>query len=159
MSRGIRVLPARQPRDREAVDAAILTLDHRRMHRGDICTAKGERIVLDLAPPVWLRTDDALVLDDGRLIDIVAAPEPLLEVRAADAATFLRIAWMLGDHHVPAQVLKLRLRVRRDPAVAALLSQYAVSSIEIEAPFDPEGGAYSTHGHHKHDHRHNHAGN
>jgi urease accessory protein len=159
MSRAIKVLRADQPRDRKAVDTAILTLDHRRMHQGDVCTAKGERIVLDLAPPVWLHTDDALVLDDGRLIDIVAAPEPLLEVRAADGPTFLRIAWLLGDHHVPTQILRLRLRTRNQPTVAALLSQHAIETIEIEAPFDPEGGAYASDSQHRHDHRHDHAGN
>ena len=99
------------------------------------------------------------MLDDGRLIDIVAAPEPLIEVRAADVATFMRIAWLLGDPDVPTQILKHRLRLRQGPAVAALLAQYPVTTVEFDAPFDPEGGAYSSDSRHRHDHGHDHAGN
>jgi urease accessory protein len=94
------------------------------------------------------------------LIEIVAEAEPLLEVRAADLAALARIAWALGDRHVPVQILSNRLRLRRDPAIRDLLSKLSAKVIEIEAPFDPEGGAYATpgeHGHHDREHHHDHA--
>jgi urease accessory protein len=114
---------------------------------------KGTCIELDLEAPVWLRTDDALVLEDGSLIDIVAEAEPLLEVRAGDVQALARIAWILGDRHVPIQILRTSLRLRRDPAMQAMLSKFAVKMTDIEAPFDPEGGAYAAAaGEHRHDH-------
>jgi urease accessory protein len=164
MPRAIKVLVAGQHRDRSIVDTLILPLERRRNHRGFVFTAKGTCIELDLEPPVWMRTDDALVLDDGSLIEVVAEAEPLLEVRAVDLATLARIAWMLGDRHVPVQILANRLRLRRDPALRTLLANAATRLTEVEAPFDPEGGAYSAtsagehhhHDHHSHDHDHRH---
>ena len=90
-----------------------------------------------------LRTDDALVLDDGRLVEVVAEPEPLIEVRADDLPALARLAWHLGDRHVPIQVLERRLRLRRDPAIEALLQSLGAKVVAIEAPFEPEGGAYA----------------
>ena len=75
---------------------------------------KGGTIEIDLHEPARLRTDDLLVLDDGSLVEVVAAPEPLIEARAADVAALARLAWHLGDRHVPVQVLPNRIRARRD---------------------------------------------
>src|SRR5215471_12513069 len=157
MPRAIKVLSGPQHHGPIA-DTLILGLDQRRTHRGFVFTVKGACIELDLEAPVWLRSDDALVLDDGGLIEIVAEAEPLLEVRAADLAALARIAWALGDRHVPVQILSNRLRLRRDPATRDLLSKLAAKVIEIEAPFDPEGGAYAgaVTGDHQHDHHHDH---
>ena len=157
MPRAIKVLAAGQHRHGPAADTLILNLDQRRTHRGHVFTVRGTCIELDLEAPVWLRTDDALVLADGGLIDIVAEAEPLLEVRATDVDALARIAWTLGDRHVPIQILRTSLRLRRDPVMRALLSKFAVKVTEIEAPFDPEGGAYAAAvGEHHHDHEHHH---
>jgi urease accessory protein len=156
MPRAIKVL-AGQHRHGPTADTLILNLDQRRTHRGHVFTVKGTCIEFDLEAPVWLRTDDALVLEDGSLIDIVAEAEPLLEVRAADVQALARIAWILGDRHVPIQIRRTSLRLRRDPAIQAMLSKFAVKMTEIEAPFDPEGGAYAAAvGEHHHDHEHHH---
>jgi urease accessory protein len=159
MPRAIKILTTCQRRDEPITDTLLLNLDQRRSHSGHVFTANGMCIELDLEPPVWLRTDDALVLEDGRLIEIVADVEPLLEVRATDLPALARIAWALGDRHVPVQILGNRLRLRRDPILRALLLDLAAKVTEIEAPFDPEGGAYSAgagdHGH-GHDHPHGH---
>jgi urease accessory protein len=153
MPRAIKVLAAGQHRHGLIAGTLILNLDQRRNHRAHVFTVKGTCIELDLEAPVWLRTDDVLVLEDSSLIDIVAEGEPLLEVRAADVLTLARIAWILGDRHVPIQILGQRLRLRRDPVMQALLSKFAVKVTEIEAPFDPEGGAYAAPAHeHRHDH-------
>jgi urease accessory protein len=138
-------------------DTLLLNLDQRRSHSGHVFTGSGMCIELDLEAPVWLRTDDALVLEDGRLIEIVAEAEPLLEVRATDLPALARIAWALGDRHVPVQIIGNRLRLRRDPTVRAVLGNLAAKVTDIEAPFDPEGGAYSAAaGDHGHDHQHDH---
>jgi len=144
-------------------DTLVLDLEQRRTHRGVVVTVKGASVELDLEAPVWLRTDDVLVLEDGALIEVVAAAEPLLEIRAPDVQILARIAWMLGDRHVPVQILSNRLRLHRDPALKEMLSRFAVKLTEIEAPFDPEGGAYAAgehaHEHHDHDHgSHHHHG-
>ena len=94
-------------------------------------------------------------------MEVVAAPEPLIEARAADVAALSRLAWHLGDRHVPVQVLPNRIRARRDAAVEALLKALGAKSTVIEAPFEPEGGAYESshaHGHAHHDHAHGHHG-
>jgi urease accessory protein len=162
MPRAIRTLAKRE--QGAVADTLILNLDQRRTHRGHVFTVKGVCIELDLEPPVWLRTDDVLVLEDGSLIEIVAEAEPLLEVRAADLTALARLAWLLGDRHVPVQILGNRLRLRRDPAIGALLSKSGAKLTPIEAPFDPEGGAYATadeHAHHdhgRHHHEHGHHG-
>jgi urease accessory protein len=160
MARAIKIVAAGQHRDEPITDTLVLNLDQRRTHSGHVFTGNGMCIELDLEAPVWLRTDDALVLEDGRLIEIVAEAELLLEVRATNPPALARIAWLLGDRHVPVQILGNRLRLRRDTAVRELLLNLAVKVTEIEAPFDPEGGAYfvaaGDHGHH-HDHGHQHA--
>lgn len=159
MPRAIKVVAASQRRDEPITDTLLLNLDQRRSRSGHVFTVTGMCIELDLEAPVWLRTDDALVLEDARLIEIVAEAEPLLEVRATDLPALARIAWVLGDRHIPVQILGNRLRLRRDPTVRALLLDLAAKVTEIEAPFDPEGGAYlvAAGGHgHDHDHQHDH---
>jgi urease accessory protein len=157
MPRAIKILAASQRGNEPIADMLLLNLDQRRSHSGHVFTGSGMCIELDLEAPVWLRTDDALVLEDGRLIEIVAEAEPLLEVRATDLPALARIAWALGDRHVPVQIIGNRLRLRRDPTVRAVLGNLAAKVTDIEAPFDPEGGAYSAAaGDHGHDHQHDH---
>ena len=100
-----------------------------------------------------LRMGDAFELDDGSFVDIVIEPEPLIEVRGNDLTHLARLAWHLGDRHVPVQVLANRLRMRRDPALEAMLARSGARLTPIEAPFDPEGGAYAQR-HAAHDHGH-----
>jgi urease accessory protein len=160
MPRATRVLRAAERQDTAVVDTLILSYAQRQAQKGFLFGIKGTCIELDFAEPVRLRTDDALVLDDGGVVEIVAEPEPLIEVRAADLAALARLAWHLGDRHVPIQVLERRLRMRQDPAVEALLESLGVKVVAIEAPFEPEGGAYAAaagdHDHHHHDHGHAH---
>jgi urease accessory protein len=123
-----------------------------------------------------LRGGDALVLDDNRLIEVVAAPEPLAEIRGADPQHLVRIAWHLGNRHLPTQIMAQGLRIRRDHVIEAMVKGLGARVIEIEAPFDPEGGAYAgrprhapagephhhaphdhaAHDHASHDHSHDH---
>jgi urease accessory protein len=109
-----------------------------------------------------------LLLDSGEAVEVVAAPEPLIEARG-DVQTLSKIAHALGDRHLPAQILTGRIRFQRAAGVATLVSSLGGKVTEIEAPFEPEGGAYAvlndrhdhahhTHGHGHHDHHsHDHA--
>jgi len=159
MPRATSVIAATHRHDRPVVDTVILDYAQRNAQKVTVTGVKGGTIEIDLQQPARLRTDDLLVLDDGGLVEVVAAPEPLIEARAADIAALARLAWHLGDRHVPVQVLPNRIRARRDHAVEALLAALSVKLAIIEAPFDPEGGAYaSSHGHDHHDHDHDHHG-
>jgi urease accessory protein len=131
------------------------------MARGVLVGAKGTPIELDLPATPRLRTDDALLLDDGRLVEVVAAAEPLLEARAVDLAALARLAWHLGDRHIAAEIRGRAIRARREPATEALLIALGAKPVTIEAPFEPEGGAYDERSAgeaaHDHDHHHGHA--
>jgi urease accessory protein len=148
-----------------ATDTVVLDYDDRRRRRVTMNGTRGITFLLDLPETASLRNGDALVLDDGRLVEVVAAPELLLEVRGNDPQHLTRIAWHLGNRHVPAQILGKTLRIRRDHVLEEMLRGLGARVIEIEAPFDPEGGAYTTpaaqhhHSHHNHhdgDHGHDH---
>jgi urease accessory protein len=162
MPRAVRILAPGESRDR-CIDTLILTAEQRRMQRGFVFGGKGVCVELDFSDPVVLRTDDALLLEDGTAVEIVAEAEPLLEVRA-DFPILLRITWMLGDRHVPVEILPGRVRLRRDPALETLLAATGARVMSIAAPFEPEGGAYAVsadhagrHHHHGHAHGHVHA--
>ena len=161
MPRASSVIAAGHRHDRPVVDTVILDYAQRSAQKATVTGIKGGTIEIDLHQPARLRTDDLLVLDDGSLVEVVAAPEPLIEARAADMAGLSRLAWHLGDRHVPVQVLPNRIRAQRDAAIEALLASLGAKVAVIEAPFEPEGGAYaSSHGHghehHDHDHAHGH---
>ena len=161
MSRAIKVLEAGEARGR-IVDTVILNSEQRRMQRGNVTGEKGASIAFDFAAPVALRTDDALLLDNGDAVEVVAAAEKLIEVRG-DIPTLSKVAHALGDRHLPVQILTNRIRLQRADGVSALIASLGGKVMEIEAPFEPEGGAYAVaaadhhgHDHHGHDHGHHH---
>ena len=158
MPRAFAVLAATHRRDRPVVDTVILDYAQRCAQKITVTGVKGGAIKIDMDEPVRLRTDDLLVLDDGSLVEVVSAPELLIEARGNDVAALARLAWHLGDRHVPVQVLANRIRVQHDPAIETFLKSLGAKLTMIEAPFEPEGGAYaSSHGHdHAHDHDHHH---
>jgi urease accessory protein len=141
----------------EPADTIVLEFDDRHRRRLAMTGTRGLQFLLDLAEVVALRGGDALVLEDGRLIEVVAAAEPLLEIRCRDANHLVRIAWHLGNRHLPMQVTNKGLRIRRDHVIEEMVRGLGGRVIEIEAPFDPEGGAYAgahAHEHASHDHDH-----
>jgi urease accessory protein len=146
-----------------AADTVVLDFDDRHRRRMAMTGTRGLEFLLDLETAVALRGGDALVLEDGRLVEVVAAPEPLLEIRGADPHHLIRVAWHLGNRHLPTQIMPKGLRIRRDHVIEAMVKGLGARVIEIEAPFDPEGGAYAggghphagegdAHGHAAHDH-------
>jgi urease accessory protein len=148
-------------------DTVVLDFDDRHRRRMAMTGTRGLEFLLDLENAIALRGGDALVLEDGRLVEVVAAPEPLLEIRGADPQHLVRVAWHLGNRHLPTQIMPKGLRIRRDHVIEAMVRGLGARVIEIEAPFDPEGGAYAggghaqaeAHDHAAHDHSsHDHSG-
>lgn len=150
MLRVVRVISSAGP-DARHVDSVILNSEQRRLQTGHFTGVKGTAIAAMLPEPVLLRNGDALELDDGSLVDVVIEPEPLIEIRGNDLTHLARLAWHLGDRHVSVQIFANRLRIRPDGALEAILKGLGARLTPIEAPFDPEGGAYA---HRAHDHRH-----
>jgi urease accessory protein len=128
-------------------DTVVLDFDDRHRRRMAMTGTRGLEFLLDLENAVALRGGDALVLDDDRLIEVVAAAEPLLEIRGQDPQHLVRVAWHLGNRHLPTQIMPKGLRIRRDHVIEAMVKGLGARVIEIEAPFDPEGGAYAGGGH------------
>jgi urease accessory protein len=161
MRRVVRVLGAGAaggtPAGTPPIDSVVIGADQRRHQSAILTGVNGTQIGMMLPEPVHLRMGDALELDDGSLVEVVVAPEPLTEVRGNDLTHLARLAWHLGDRHVPVQILANRLRLRRDPALETMLGALGARLTAIEAPFDPEGGAYAQAAHdHGHDHDHHH---
>lgn len=125
-----------------AVDT--ITLEHADRHRRRkmLTSDNGIAFLLDLPEARHLRDGDGLELDDGRVIRVVAAPEPLHAVTAGSPALLARLAWHLGNRHHPAQVSGERILVRRDHVIGAMLQGLGATVTEVTGPFDPEGGAY-----------------
>ncbi len=102
----------------------------------------GTVVLLDLSEAAHLRHGDALQGEDGSLVLVAAAPERLVEIRAGSQAELIRIAWHLGNRHLPTQLLPDALRIRTDHVIEEMVRGLGGTVIAVEAPFDPEGGAY-----------------
>jgi urease accessory protein len=137
-------------RDAGAVDRVVLDADERYRRRIMLTGEAGTRFLLDLAEAMTLRDGDGLVLDDGTVIAVVAKAEPLVEIAAENAAALARLAWHLGNRHTEVEIAGDRLRIRRDHVLEDMLSGLGARLTPIDAPFEPERGAY--------EHRHENGG-
>ncbi len=146
MRRALEIRKREEPGAAHVIDRVVLASDDRHRRRLVMTGEAGTRFLLDLPQATMLRDGDGLVLDDGSIVRVVGKPEPLVEVEAPDAAARLRIAWHLGNRHVEVQVMGDRLRIRRDHVLEAMLRGLGATLTPLEAPFDPEQGAYA-HGH------------
>jgi urease accessory protein len=106
----------------------------------------GEEVGLFLPRGSVLREGDLLLASDGRVVRVRARPEPLLQVRAATPRALLSAAYHLGNRHLRVEVAPDCLRCQRDHVIADMLRGLGCQVEEIEAPFEPEIGAY----HHQH---------
>jgi len=139
--------------------AGSLTLDFDARHRRRIrLTAdEGEDVLLDLPKAVAMADGDGLQLDDGRWLKVQAAAELIVEVRHKDPNQLLRLAWHLGNRHLPTEIQDQVLRIRPDHVIEDMLHGFGADLVKVQAPFQPEGGAYSGHGHqHEHDENEHH---
>ena len=140
-----------------AVDTVRLDYDQRHRRRIVLATEGGRAVLLDLARATPLREGDGLQLDDGGVVCVVARDEQLAELHAHDAGDLARIAWHLGNRHLPAQFLGERIRIRVDHVIEDMVALLGGHVEHIAAPFDPEAGAYAgAGGHHHHGDAHDH---
>jgi len=158
LPRATRVLPAGGWVERTARHVVTLDFDDRFRRRKRYVAADGFAFLLDLETAVPLREGDGLLLEGGGVILVRAAPEPLVEIRAATPALMLRLAWHLGNRHLPTEIQQDRLLIRDDHVIVAMLRGLGADLQHVNLPFNPEGGAYGEHnrqpGHHHHHHHH-----
>jgi urease accessory protein len=156
MLRASKVLSARSWDRERAADRVALTHDGRHRRRVSMKTEGGIEFLLDLADATMLRDGDGLALDDGRTIAVVAASEPIAEI-FGDPHLLSRIAWHIGNRHVPAEILQDRIRIGRDHVLEEMIAKLGAKVVRTEASFDPEPGAYAAEGHsHEHANDHSH---
>ena len=142
MIRAATILPATTwDRSRE-IGQILADAEARYRRRMRFTTTQGLDFLLDLARPQRLADGDGLLLEDGQIVRVIAEPEALFEITAFDDHALTRIAWHLGNRHIPVQFLRHRLRVRQEATVADLIERLGGDVVEIAAAFDPEPGAY-----------------
>jgi len=134
-----------------AVDQVSLPFLDRHRRRIRLVADSGAAFLLDLPRAQHLADGDGLELDTGGYIRVHAAPEPVLEIETAEPEGLLRIAWHLGNRHLPMQVVGGRLRIGEDHVIAEMVSGLGGLITRCEAPFDPEAGAYAAGVVHHHD--------
>jgi urease accessory protein len=129
--------------------SGTLTLDFDARHRRRIqlMTDTGECILLNLPKAVAMADGDGLQLDDARWLRVLAASEPVLEIRHKDRHQLLRLAWHLGNRHLPTEIQHDVLRIRPDHVIEDMLRSFGPDLVRTQGAFQPEGGAYSDHGH------------
>lgn len=165
-ARAIRRRPVEGPRH----GIVVLAYDERLLRRRRLVTVAAEGFLVDLAETAGLDEGDCLELTDGRLVEVIAAEEELMEVQG----DLHRYAWHIGNRHAPCQIEGDRLLIRRDHVLRGMLKGLGAVVKDVVEPFTPEGGAYGmgrvmghAHGHahgpaqghahgHHHDHDHHH---
>ena len=125
----------------------VLDADERHIRRKRLTLANGEDVLVDFEKPVRLEQGDRLVLEDGRVAEVVAAPEALMEARARDPRHLVELAWHIGNRHLPAQIGEGRILLRRDRVIRQMLEQLGAAVSEVTEPFTPQHGAYHAHEH------------
>jgi urease accessory protein len=145
-----------------------LDWDTRQKSRFEATDSTGRTIGVFLARGSVVRGGDVLVAEDGSLARVIAAAQPLLRITACPEhgtpRDLPRAAYHLGNRHVAIEVQPDHLQIEPDPVLADMLRGMHLIVTELQAAFEPEGGAYDAHGHghghghhaHDHDHAHGH---
>jgi urease accessory protein len=120
-----------------------LEAQERHIRRKVITLGGGEDVLVDFEKAIKLEDGDCLVLEDGRLIQITASPEDLLEVRGVDANLLARLAWHIGNRHLEAQIEPTRILIRPDHVIAKMLEHQGAVVKQTHETFSPEHGAYA----------------
>lgn len=145
--RAIEVLPPGKWPGDTAVDRLVLNYDERHRRRLRYVAAGGTTFLLDLPRAAVLRAGDGLRLEDGRIVSVDALPEQLVEVTATDTAALVRLAWHIGNRHVPAQLELQRILIRADAVIENMLRGLGATIKHVVEPFTPEAGAYDSGSH------------
>lgn len=128
-------------------DSVTLSYEDRFLRRKVLTSDAGQTFLADLEQTTSLDAGDAFVLPDGYTITVKPAPEALLEIRSDD---LIRLAWHIGNRHMPCQIEAERLLIQRDHVIRDMLTRLGAELRDVTEPFTPEGGAYGhgrTHSH------------
>jgi urease accessory protein len=153
----VEILPAGTWDTTREIDRVLIDYDRRFRRRIVLQTVGGADVLIDLPQAVRLRDGDGLLVQTG-VVRVCAQPEDLMEIHAHEDGELIRIAWHLGNRHLPVQLLEDRIRIRADHVIGQMVEGLGGHVDLIQAPFDPEAGAYAGGGHHHHhdddDHHH-----
>ena len=144
-----------QRTDASATDSVALAYDERKRSRLRVTLASGQEAGIFLARGDHLHDGDRLAAEEAPVVvEVLAAPEKLIEASADNPLLFARAAYHLGNRHVPVQILPTesggKLRFQTDHVLAEMVRGLGCAIVETEAPFQPESGAYGAHGGHDH---------
>ncbi len=148
------ILPAGSWDTGKTIGTVTLASDDRHRRRVMLQSDQGLEFLLDLHRPARLAEGDGLLLGDGRIIRVIAAPEPVLEIRAG-TSSLVRLAYHLGNRHLDLEIGADVLVIRADPVIADMVRHLGGLVAAVNRPFTPEPGAYdgeAEHAHHGHDH-------
>src|SRR5712692_7333199 len=150
MRRACSIAPMAEVDSPRVIDRVVLDADERHRRRITLTGERGTRFLLDLPQATALRDGDGLVLEDGSIVRVAGKPEALVEISAPGPHELARLAWHIGNRHTDVQIVSDKLRIRRDHVLEDMLRGLGARLTPVEAPFDPEPGAYG----HQHDHSH-----
>jgi urease accessory protein len=155
MRRATKVLSPGTWDAKESAGSVSLTFDDRYRRRTSLSDTAGNAFLLDLEKPRVLQHGEGLALSDGGVIAVIAADEPVADIHTHSVAATARIAWHIGNRHIPVQVLADgSLRIRDDHVLVEMIEGLGAHVHRRQAPFSPEGGAYSEEAKHAHHHHH-----
>ena len=146
-------LPAGRWPQEKAAGSLTLDFDDRHRRRFRLTADQGDDILLDLPRAIAMADGDGLQLEDGRWLKVQAAAEELVEIRHQDPAQLMRLAWHLGNRHLPTEIRDRVLLIRPDHVIEDMLRGFGAELKKLQTAFQPEGGAYG-HGHHHKRHHH-----
>lgn len=128
-------------------DIVVMDADERHIRRKRITLQHGDEVFVDFEKSVKLEHGDKLVLEDGRMAEVIAAEEDLMDIRARSIEHLVQLAWHIGNRHLPAQIEEQRILIRRDRIIRHMLETLGATITDISEPFHPEHGAYHGHEH------------
>lgn len=126
-------------------DILVLTHEERYLRRRVVTLHHGDDVLVDLPAATVLANGDRLVIEDGRHVEIIAAEEELMEVRAGPKVSLTELAWHIGNRHLPAQIEPQRILLERDHVIRNMLRGLGAWVSNTREPFEPLRGAYHRH--------------
>ncbi len=156
MLRAIAVVRKAAVKRDKVADRVLLDHEARHRRRATLTGEGGLEFLLDLEKAAILDDGDALKLEDGRLIEVKAAPQRLVEITTSSPERLLRLAWHIGNRHAPAEITGDAIFIEEDHVLVEMVRGLGAGTRTVERPFRPERGAYH-HGEAAHGHGHDHA--
>jgi urease accessory protein len=143
-------------------DSLILDHEARQRRRVALTGEGGLEFLLDLERASVIEDGDAVKLEDGRLVQIKAAPERLIAITTDNPLRLMKVAWHLGNRHVATEITTEALYIAHDHVLLEMVRGLGATAEALERPFRPERGAYAGHEHgpdcgHDHGHAHGHS--